>query len=195
MRHTITLLFALAMGSLFGQAISTQGFTFSPDLISVQAGTDINVSIGGGHTMTEVSEATWNANGSTSNGGFNFISGNHVLNLSIPGTYYYVCQPHASMGMKGRIIVETNTSVAEQDEEGLFTIFPNPASEGISIAPGGQPGMTLRLIDAQGREALVHRLVGADHITIAHLAKGTYIALLHDARGNIVARRPLTIAR
>ncbi len=145
--------------------------------------------------MTEVSEATWNANGNTSNGGFNFNPGNHTLTLTDPGTYYYVCALHNGMGMKGRIVVETNTSVDEQAEAGFFTIFPNPASEGITISLGGQPGMTMRLIDAQGREALVHRLVGDDQITIAHLAKGSYTALLHDARGAIIARRPLTITR
>lgn len=59
------------------------------------------------HHPREVSEATWNANGTTSNGGFDFLAGTHTLTLTIPGTYYYVCVPHvASFGMKGRIIVE-----------------------------------------------------------------------------------------
>jgi plastocyanin len=176
------------------QAITTTGnFTFSPSVLTVMAGTDIALTIGGGHTMTEVSEVTWNANGNASNGAFNYNAGNHTLNLSIPGIYYYVCQPHASMGMKGRIIVETNTNVTENNDDGTFQLFPNPANETLSVTTSGN--QVLRVIDIQGREVLQHRLTGSDRISVTHLAQGNYTALLEDFNGTSVARRQLTITR
>lgn len=195
MRTPTVLLALLAGHTLFAQSISTVGNSFQPALLTVQVGTDITLSIGGGHTMTEVNEATWNANSSTSNGGFNFSAGNHVLNLTVPGTYYYVCQPHSSMGMKGRIVVESGTGLEEAGEEGTLRIVPNPASEGILVTIPVRNGMVLRLIDVQGREVLRQRLSGSDLISVAHLAKGTYTALVEDPRGEPVARRPLTITR
>ncbi len=196
MHKTSTLLF-MAIGTALGaQTITTTGsFTFSPELLTIEAGTDITVTVGPGHTMTEVDEAVWNSNGTTPNGGFNFSSGNHVLSLPTPGTYYYVCQPHGSMGMKGRIIVETNTSVTENTDNGIFQLFPNPANTDITVTLDGSPGMVLRLLDMQGREVLQHRLVGNDRIGIAHLSKGNYTALLQNASGASVARRQLTITR
>lgn len=196
MRQLYTLFLLAAVCTAQAQSITTTNAnTFVPDLLTVEQGTDIGITVGAGHTMTEVSEATWNANGNTSNGGFNFSFGNHTLNLATPGTYYYVCQPHAIVGMKGRIIVEASTGVEETTESGVFHIFPNPASEGITITVGAQAGMLLRIIDAQGKEVLAKRLSGSDTIGISHLAKGNYTALLHDQQGSAVARRPLTITR
>lgn len=195
MKHLITLIATIAAASLSAQTISTLGFTFSPNLLTVLQGDEISLNIGGGHTMTEVSEATWNANGGMSNGGFNFGSGNHTLTLDVPGTYYYVCQPHAGLDMKGRIVVEINTGIEARPDNNVFQLFPNPASEGISVTMPGAHGMVLRLIDMQGREVLNHRLIGDDRIGIAHLAKGNYTAVVEDANGNSVARRLLTITR
>lgn len=180
----------------YSQSISTTGsFTFNPSLLTVQAGTPISLSIGGAHTMTEVSEATWNVNGTTSNGGFNFDGGNHTLTLDIPGTYYYVCVPHADMGMKGRIIVESSTGLEDANEDGGISIFPNPANDGITVAMAGSTGMTLSLIDMQGRVVLQQLLTGNDRIPTSQLAKGHYTALIQSAEGAAVARRPLTITR
>ena len=81
------------------------GFTFSPATLNVNAGDTITFSLAGIHNVVEVDQATWNANGNTSNGGFTLPFGGGTLVLIDPGTYYYVCQPHASQGMKGMIIV------------------------------------------------------------------------------------------
>lgn len=193
--RTLVTLSGLTLASLLSaQSISTQGFSFSPDLLTVQAGADIALTIDGGHTMTEVSEATWNANGNSSNGGFNFSAGNHNLNLTDPGTYYYVCQPHAGMGMKGRIIV-TGTGVNEAGAQDILTIAPNPANESIRITFPSSAGTTLHIIDMQGREMRNVRLGGNDVISVADLSKGNYTVVVMDANGRQLARRPLSITR
>jgi plastocyanin len=195
MKHTLTLFAIVLPFLLSAQSISTVGFTFSPALLTVQAGTDITLTIGGQHTMTEVSEATWNANGNTSNGGFNFGPGTNTLNLTIPGTYYYVCSPHANMGMKGRIVVEASTGLAEQSFDRSFTLYPNPASDELLLSTTLAPGAELVLIDMQGREALRWTVQGNDRINITQLSAGSYTAVLRDAAGTLQASGRIAITR
>jgi plastocyanin len=193
MKHLFTLLAVTATSALSAQSISTSGFTFTPNLLTVLQGEEITLSIGGGHTMTEVSEATWNANQNTSNGGFNFSSGNHTLTLNTPGTYYYVCQPHAGMGMKGRIVVEINTGLPQHANRAQIQVFPNPATTEVQInAPASNQ---LRLIDTQGREVLRRNLTGNDRLDVANFEAGNYMAIVVDGTGTIVARERFTIAR
>ncbi len=86
--------------------VATSGFTFSPANTAANVGDSVKFTVGGSHTATEVSEATWNANGNTPlSGGFNFSSGTHKIKLTQAKTYYFVCSPHASMPMKGKIVV------------------------------------------------------------------------------------------
>lgn len=89
--------------------IVTQGLTFSPSFLIVQLGDTVTwMNSGGG---------SHNVNGSTSNFPSNpvgFFSGapssanwtfRHVF--STLGTYNYICDPHASLGMTGVIAVQT----------------------------------------------------------------------------------------
>jgi len=83
--------------------IKTIGSTFSPDTIICDVGDTINFILGGYHNAVEVSNSTWLAGGTTSNGGFSFgATGQYIANTA--QTYYYVCQPHVTSGMKGVII-------------------------------------------------------------------------------------------
>ena len=87
--------------------IKTLGMSFSPDTIMCDVGDTINFVLGGYHNAIEVSQTTFLALGNTSNGGFSFGYG--ATGSFIPTTaqtYYYVCQPHASGGMKGVIIAQ-----------------------------------------------------------------------------------------
>ena len=195
MKHTLTLFATVLPFLLSAQSISTVGFSCSPALLTVQAGTDITLTIGGQHTMTEVSEATWNANGNTSNGGFNFGPGTNTLNLTIPGTYYYVCIPHANMGMKGRIVVETSTGLAEETFDRSFTLYPNPASDELVLSTTIAPGAELVLIDMQGREALRWTVQGNDRIDITQLSVGSYTAVLRDVAGTVQASGRIAVTR
>jgi len=194
MKHfSALLLLAGASLTAGAQSISSSNFQWTPSLLTVTSGTDITINVNGNHHMREVTEATWNANGNTSNGGFAFTFGTHTLNLTIPGTYYYVCVPHASMGMKGRIIVETNTGVLENTTT-VFSILPNPASDEIAVTFPAAQGMQLALIDLKGSEVLRRSITSSDRVAIGHLAAGNYNALLIDAQGTIQERQRITIA-
>jgi plastocyanin len=190
MRTAPLLLLAFPF-ALHAQTISTQGFSFNPATLTVTAGTTITLNIGGQHTMTEVDEATWNANGITWNGGFNFDGGTHELTLDIPGTYYYVCVPHASMGMKGQIIVESNTSVQGPIALAPVMAYPNPASSELFIS--APLPATAQLMDATGRLILQRGLQGNDRIPVNDVPQGTYMLRLLDLNGQLLATQQVSI--
>jgi plastocyanin len=91
--------------------ITTSGMNFVPDTIICDVGDTINFILGGYHNAVEVSDSIWLIGGTTSNGGFNFGFG--ATGYFVPDdchTFYYVCQPHISLGMKG-VIVAHHTAV------------------------------------------------------------------------------------
>ena len=116
--------------------VRSNGFDFSPDEIHIAPGDTIDFNIGSFHDAVEVSEETWNANDTTYNGGFRFPLGGGLLVLEELGTYYFVCTPHASLGMKGIIYVEEPSLISSYigDNDLQFRVFPNPASETINFS-------------------------------------------------------------
>lgn len=195
MKRTLTLSIACAaVPALTAQTIVQTGFSFQPDSISVTVGQEITITLNSPHTATEVDEATWNANGNTPNGGFDFGAGTHTLTLTVPGTYYYVCVPHAGMGMKGRIVVEPGTGMAEQEAAPWLPTFPNPASNEVRI-PSAVAGQLFTLTDAQGRVVLRQTTTGADRVDITTLPTGSYSARLSDATNKVVGRARIAVVR
>ncbi|MCB9255784.1 MAG: T9SS type A sorting domain-containing protein [Chitinophagales bacterium] len=93
--------FALATN----HTITASGLTFNPANLTISQGDSVTWSVGATHPVLEVSMATYNANGSTGNGGFSIPSGNGFQVFNTPGTYYYICTNHIAGGMKGTITV------------------------------------------------------------------------------------------
>ncbi|MGA2625354.1 MAG: T9SS type A sorting domain-containing protein [Bacteroidota bacterium] len=111
--------------------VTTAGFAFSPATIAITAGDTIQFVLSSMHNAQEVSQATWNANGTTSNGGFSVPFGGGELILTKSGTFYYVCTNHAGLGMKGTITVTSATGVVAGHSQlpGEFALeqnYPNP---------------------------------------------------------------------
>jgi plastocyanin len=85
---------------------NTLDFKFDPDEIHVEIGDTVYFSLLIYHNAVEVSEDTFNANDTTSNGGFRLPFGGGYVVMHDTGEHYYVCQPHVAMHeMKGEIIV------------------------------------------------------------------------------------------
>jgi len=91
------------------RVVNSAGLVYNPDSISIIQGDPVQFQIGGSHDAREVSQATYTANGNAWNGGFQTAFGGGLVNLPNLGIYYYVCTPHASFGMKGRIFVQPYT--------------------------------------------------------------------------------------
>ena len=71
----------------------TGGFYFfSPAAINACVGDTVLFNLASFHCPLEVTLATWNANGNTSNGGFNQGPGMSILVLTQMKTYSIICQ-------------------------------------------------------------------------------------------------------
>ena len=125
MKKVLVLLFILITFKSFSQSISTNGNTFSPDTIYAYLGDTITFNLSSSHNAVEVDETTFLNNDSTSNGGFNIPFGGGELVLDSIKTYYYVCQPHANMGMKG-VIISSEAPCNKSIEQSLKGFNPNP---------------------------------------------------------------------
>lgn len=195
MKHLATVLLLSSAIAAQAQTITQSGFSFNPNLLTVTVGTTITFTIGSPHNATQVSEATWNANGTTPlPGGFLFTAGTNQFTPTVPGTYYYLCTVHPS-SMKGRIIVETNTSVEENAVSTLFALFPNPAKDEVTVSAPAGLGLSLSVVDVRGREVMRTALSGNDRLAVDQLPDGNYTALLLDAQGIIRERKQLAIVR
>lgn len=109
------------------------GQTFSPNDLTINLGDTVEWSLGGTHNVIEVSQATWFSNGNTAlGGGFSTPFGGGTWVPAAVGVYYYVCEPHAQNGMKGKITVNPPLGVNEQSNI-TFNFYPNPASDILNI--------------------------------------------------------------
>jgi plastocyanin len=159
--------------------ITNSGDTFVPVTLTIQLGDSVQFSVGSNHQPVEVSQATWNTDGNTPlPGGFNLpFGGGLILPAQLEtGTHYYVCSVHASMGMKGTIIVQSSTGINNQSLRN-FIAFPNPADRGLTITCGkDKVGLQWMIEDQAGRNALTGKLESeSTQIDIAELTPGIYL--------------------
>jgi plastocyanin len=145
--------------------IKNSGTSFTPATSTVNVGDEIEFEISSDHNAVQVSKATWDANGNTSNGGFSVPFGGGKIILNTPGTYYYVCAPHASLGMKGTIIVNSITGVTdpEFEAEESLKVYPNPAKDffNVNFKVTASTSITIDLLDITGRK--VKSLVASEY--------------------------------
>jgi plastocyanin len=129
--------------------ITNSGFTFSPDLVTINLGDTVVFQLASMHNSIEVNEATWNANGNAPiDGGWSLPLGGGQLTGLAAGTHFYVCGPHASLGMKGKVIVNGPSGIGDNElATKKFSIFPNPTNGKFSLqfnGPDGQSGSWTR---------------------------------------------------
>ena len=107
-RFLFAVLYVFFSSNLFATTyiIETIGFDFSPQNIDANVGDSIHFDLGQSHNAVEVSESTYNSNGTTSNGGFILPFGaDTTIVLDSAGIIFYICSPHVNFDMKGTITV------------------------------------------------------------------------------------------
>lgn len=125
---TLAILYS---GIAFGNTVTiiNSGFTFSPGNVTINFGDTVNFQLASMHNVVEVSETTWNANDNTPLPGFSLPFGGGQLTGLTAGVHFYVCQPHASLGMKGKITVNGPAGINDFAEgSAKINIYPNPTS-------------------------------------------------------------------
>jgi plastocyanin len=139
--------------------IINSGFSFSPSTLTINLGDTVKFVLTTIHNAREVDLVTWNANGITSNGGFDTPLGGGTVLLTQTGTHYYVCINHAFMGMKGQISVNSSSDVKTSTNNvpssfNLEQNFPNPfnPSTQISFSLPQKSHVTLKIYNAIGQE-------------------------------------------
>jgi len=116
-------------------SIVNSGNTFSPSTLTINQGDDVNFVISSAHDAVEVNQTVWNANGNSPETGFSvsFGGGNVTSTQLTVGTHYYVCTPHASLGMKGKIIVQPIAGLDETKSQNDIFIYPNPVIDYLNV--------------------------------------------------------------
>lgn len=172
---------------------TAMGTFFSPSLVTITLGDTVNFTITSIHNATEVSQATWNANGTTSNGGFQFFAptgGTFIPTLV--QTYYYVCQPHASSGMKGRIIVNTNTGINSVTSVTQYIqFFPNPATSFVQINSSIKPSdkFQMNVYNIAGKKVFSKvNISNAEWLNVTQWSKGIYFVEIRNSQ-KVYARK------
>jgi plastocyanin len=135
--------------------VTNNGTTFSPDSISITVGDTVVFTLSMMHDAIEVSADTYKANGKTSNGGFNVPYGGGSVVFSTTGTVYYVCEPHAALGMKGRIFVHGKTTGISEllNTKVSLSVYPNPATDHFRLTYqlASPSDVNIKIMDISGK--------------------------------------------
>jgi len=116
------------------RVVSNVGLQFDPDEIRVFTGDTVRFDIEANHNVVEVTESTFDANETTSNGGFELPFGGGDVVLEDEGTFFYVCVPHASQSMKGIIFATSGIRMVAIDPAQDQVTIQNFGNEGVDIS-------------------------------------------------------------
>ncbi len=100
---------AAATAPVTKEVKTTGANTFDPAETTIAVGDSVKFTNGSNHNAVEVDEATYTSGGTTKKTGAIIDVGfgaTATVKFDKAGTYYFVCQPHAGMGMKGKIVVK-----------------------------------------------------------------------------------------
>ncbi len=175
---------AAAAGFSSTSTITNSGYEFTPAALTIAMGDDVNFVLEAMHNAREVSQATWNANGNTAlPGGFTvpYGGGNVAASFLTTGIHYYVCAPHAALGMKGTISVINTTGITENLLKEGISVFPNPSYGKFQLKvnnPQVLKPFNLGIYDVLGNRVYTKsELLQADiiNVEISDLPRGTYL--------------------
>ena len=183
------MLVAIPISGLMSQTthdVNESGFAYNPDTITINAGDGIKFNGSASHPIQQVSEATYIANGITPlEGGFSYESGSGTVSFPVAGSYYYVCTAHvASFGMKGLIIVQVPTGLADLSSSGKYSVYPVPLNGNeLTIAPAanGQKQLSVTIYDIAGNMRIATSGITRDglfHVDCSSLPRGLFMIKL-----------------
>ncbi len=165
-------------------------FYFSPDTLYMQAGDTVRFSSSGYHSATEVNYADWIADTTNAIGfdvGFGAPTFAMWFVVNTVGTHYYNCRPHASMGMKGVIIVNPSTGIQETVNQNK-SLAANVTANKLTV--WNKEIKTISLIDYTGKKVFESNKVSQtekQEFDIPEITKGIYIVSVVLNSGKVIA--------
>lgn len=199
MKRTTTLLSTLLLvfgGFATDHVISIVGLTYSPSILEVEIGDNVTIQTAPNHPTLQVSQETWEANGTTPlSGGFGPETSSFTFEITEPGDIYYVCTAHVQLGMKGVIGVLT-TGIDELSNSISVNLSRLPITDGrldyTIEAPEGFV-QTIELYSISG-SMIVNEPVNSSQGTLQLNARpGVYILLMKDRDGKALFREQVTV--
>lgn len=149
----VSTFFLNVFGTTF--TIVNVGITFSPATTTITQNDNVTFTLASVHDAVEVSKATWDANGNSPIIGFQLpFGGGTILGSSLaPGVHYFVCEPHATFGMKGTITVQGTLAVPDIKTQNDIMIYPSPAKENITVQLNTSTStpVEIKLFNLQGK--------------------------------------------
>lgn len=133
--YSVLLLSILAISmKATSYTVTISGFSYSPATLTVSVGDVVTIAASGAHPLAEVSQTTWNANGTaTLSTGFGTKTSSYTFTITSASDIYYVCTNHVTMGMKGMITVSSVGVKEQANQISGISVFPNPAKNQFSV--------------------------------------------------------------
>jgi len=133
--YSVLLLSILAISmKATSYTVTISGFSYSPATLTVSVGDVVTIAASGSHPLAEVSQTTWNANGTaTLSTGFGTKTSSYTFTITSASDIYYVCTNHVTMGMKGMITVSSVGVKEQANQISGISVFPNPAKNQFSV--------------------------------------------------------------
>lgn len=201
----VSLLILSAHATIYNVTIA--GLTYTPaTLTTACVGDTVRISASSNHPCTQVSAATWTANGATPIAGALFTSQTTqvqiILTASSPSVIYYVCDNHVGVGMKGQITVCAAPVFETLLSDFKFGVLPNPVKDqaNIYIKAKKADNISLRIVDLNGR--LVKKIADNKRIltgeqliqfTVSELSAGNYFMILRTATGGMTRKQFIVV--
>lgn len=205
-RHiTLPLLFiAITLHAQHTYELTLENGVFHPEFMVVEAGDRIDVRLTDGHTLTEVSAATFRAGGKLSNGGIHIGAGtthdgDHAsFHLDEPGDHYFVSEGRNGAVAKTHIVVipSSDTGFSPPPDRERPRIFPNPADDQVRF--GGLEHLDILVVEAfdqSGRLVMREVVRGGEPMNLMALPPGLYTLRLTDGMAMIFGAERLLINR
>ena len=127
----VILLFGINATSQQTHIITGNDHFFSPDTAYVAIGDTVKLVSNGYHSITEVDSTDWVNDAATTNGGFWIGLGASTFEdwfvVNQAGKYYFNCNPHADMGMKGVLYVGSPLNSTEISTD-YYKVFLDDAN-------------------------------------------------------------------
>lgn len=182
-RLLLSFLVVIAGSQVFAvkHTIVNSGFTFSPASLTINLGDTIEFVLSPSHDARQVSLSTWTANDTTAlPGGFEVPFGGGIVVPTSLGDIYYVCVPHASIQMKGRITVsqlgvENNQAVTMQILQSVSDSYIK-----LNFTGGNTGSISLEMMNLSGQivKKMTVQLDGgsaSESLFTGDLPKGVYM--------------------